>query len=102
MRAAAANPFPAILDFMKQNMQRLEVGEGAVESRKQQESRAKRLLQLLAEAGWTRDDIDNSSLAQVKAVLEAAAARRDISEGYVDTIMATARKYGRGIGYFQG
>ena len=102
MRAAAANPFRAILEFMKQNMQRLEVGPGAEESKKQQESRAKRLLQLLAEAGWTRDDIDNSSLAQVKAVLEAAAARRDISEGYVDTLMSTARKYGRGIGYFQG
>ena len=102
MRAAAADPFPAVLTFMKGEMQRLERGDRAVESRRQHESRAKRLLQLLSGAGWTRDDIDNKSVAEVRTVLEAAAARRDISEGYVETIMATVRKYGRGIGLFQG
>ena len=42
MRAAVTNPFPAILDFMKQNMQRLEVGARKEESLKQHESRATR------------------------------------------------------------
>ena len=87
---------------MVEKMQEKEVGVGREGSIRQHTSRAKRLLQLLHAAGWTRDDIDNSPWQAVLDMLEAAARRGDISQSYRDALRGTAQKYGLEIGYFQG
>ena len=87
---------------MEEKMKEKEVGAGRAESIKQHTSRAKRLLQLLSAAGWTRDDIDNRSWQELMDLLKAAARRGDISESYRNALRGTASKYGLEIGYFQG
>ena len=72
-------------------MREKEVGAGREESIKQHTSRAKRLLQLLSAAGWTRNEIDNSPFQDVLDILQAAATRGGISESYRQALRGTAK-----------
>ena len=96
------NPFPAILENMIQKMGEKEVGVGRLQSIQQHTSRAKRLLQLFSAAGWTRNDIDNSSWQDLLDLLQAAATRGDISDYHRQALRGTAKKYLLEIGYLQG
>ena len=79
-----------------------EMGEQNEASREQHRSRAKRLLQLLAQDGWSEADVRDRSWADALAVLDAALASEEISKAQWRALRTTGRKWGIDIGFFQG
>ena len=87
---------------MKAAIEDEELGERNEASREQHRSRAKRLLQLLAQAGWTEADVRDRSWADAKEVLDAALETEEISNAHWKALRGTGRKWGIDIGFFQG
>ena len=78
-----------------------ELGEQNEASREQHRSRAKRLLQLLAQDGWSEVDVRDRSWADAQAVLDTALANRELSRAHWKALRTTGRKWGINIGFFQ-
>ena len=87
---------------MKAAIEHPDAGERNEASREQHRSRAKRLLQLLAAAGWTEVDVRDRSWADAKEVLDTARENKEISEAHWKALRTTGRKWGIDIGFFQG
>ena len=93
---------PGVLRQMTAAIRDEELGERNERSREQHRSRAKRLLQLLADAGWSGADVRDKSWAEAMEVLNAALANEEISEAHWRALRGTGNKWGINIGFFQG
>ena len=102
IRGVGDDPLPGIFREMKAAIEHPDGGEKNEASREQHRSRAKRLLQLLAAAGWTEVDVRDRSWADAKEVLDTARENREISEAHWKALRTTGRKWGIDIGFFQG
>ena len=79
-----------------------ERGEQNEASKEQHRSRAKRLLQLLAAAGWNEANVRDRPWAEAQEVLDTALENREISKAHWKALRGTGKKWGVDIGFFRG
>ena len=87
---------------MKAAIQHPNTGETNEASKEQHRSRAKRLLQLLAAAGWNEANVRDRSWAEAQEVLDTALENREISKAHWKALRGTGKKWGIDIGFFRG